>query len=371
MRCLSALPGVFWVRFSGAVLLLSALALLSANGQALPPGQVPPTNPPQTPPTQLAQPAPAESPQDPLAQEPSLSPERFGAVGGDNVALATPNMIGDFIGPNGSITLRDPSGVTRSAVVPLVARGAFKIAENESPRPVDRVYINYNYFSGLGENDGSSNIALHRETIGFEKTCLDGNASIGMRLPFIESSGAGNVGSGVGDLDILLKYAVINNRETGDVLSGGVVVTAPTGRSDLFFLDNTNIHDTLIQPWLGYIFNLDDWYVHGFTSLVVPTDSRDETILFNDVGVGYWLYRSGQDQLITAVAPTLEAHVATPLDHRHSTTDPIVLPDWVVLTAGCSFNLHQRSTLTVGVATPVTGPQPFDLEAIVQLNFRF
>ena len=35
--------------------------------------------------------------------------------------------------------------------VPLIpARvGAFKIAENESPRPHDRVYVNYNYFNDI------------------------------------------------------------------------------------------------------------------------------------------------------------------------------------------------------------------------------
>ena len=27
--------------------------------------------------------------------------------------------------------------------------------------------------------------------------------------------------------------------------------------------------------------------------------------------------------------------------------------------------------LTLGLATPVTGPRPFDLEAIVQFSFRF
>ena len=283
------------------------------------------------------------------------------------MALATPTMIGD----QGPLVVRSPGGATRSAVIPLLAHGAFKVAENESPCPVDRVYINYNYFSGVGEYDGFSNVDLHRETLGFEKTFLDRNASIGLRLPFIESSGSDSVGSGFGDLDIILKYALINDSATGNVLSGGLVITAPTGKSDFFIIDNEQIHDTLIQPWVGYIYNLDDWYLHGFTSLAVATDSRDVTLLFNDVGLGYWVYRTQQDQLITAVAPTFEAHVTTPLDHRHSATDLIVIPDYVALTVGCHIDLHRRSTLTVGVCLPVTGPLPYDAEGIVQLNFRF
>ena len=34
-----------------------------------------------------------------------------------------------------------------------------------------------------------------------------------------------------GDLSVVLKYAFINDRHTGNVLSGGLVITAPTGPS--------------------------------------------------------------------------------------------------------------------------------------------
>jgi len=42
----------------------------------------------------------------------------------------------------------------------------------------------------------------------------------------------------------------------------------------------------------------------------------------------------------------------------------------VDLTFGCYF-LLQRAIAGVAVAVPVTGPKPFDIEAIANLNVRY
>src|SRR5262249_20066000 len=141
---------------------------------------------------------------------------------------------------------------------------------------------------------------LHREVIGFEKTFFDGNASFGMRLPFLQlQDGSGDL-SRVGDLSFILKWALLNDRATGNVFSLGMVVTAPTG--DPFFAVNGNtIHPTILQPYLGYIFNFGNFYVHGFSSVVVPTDSQDVTLLLNDIGVGYWIYRDPQGRMLNGL----------------------------------------------------------------------
>ena len=94
------------------------------------------------------------------------------------------------------------------------------------------------------------------------------------------------------------------------------------------------------------------------------------TLLFNDVSVGYKLYEAGGDRLISAVIPTVEAHITTPLNHRNDSS-VVTAPDLVVLTAGRHFEIGQSATLSVGVAAPVTGPRAFDVEALVQLNYRF
>jgi hypothetical protein len=302
------------------------------------------------------------------------------------------------------VTVQVPVQQVRIVEVPATVHvvspfhAGFKIAEDESPRPEDRVFFNYNYYSdltgpatpfGVPHTDTvnttlngrpatittlvpavpSPQTDLHREIVGFEKTFLGGNASIELRAPVVEQIGADAIGgSDFGDMTVVVKYAFVNDRVSGDVLSAGLAVTVPTGPG-IALPGGDTLRDTLVQPWVGYLWNLDRFYVEGFTSLVVPTDMRDVMLLFNDVGVGYALYRGGAG-LITAVVPTVEAHVTTPLNHR-SADSVVTVPDLVVLTAGSHFEIGRDATLSVGVAAPVTGPRAFDVEALVQLNYRF
>lgn len=259
-----------------------------------------------------------------------------------------------------------------SAIQPLL-----KITENESPAPQDRVYTSYNYYNDVERklNPAPSREVVHREIVGFEKTLLDGNASVGARLPFFELFGddVGNQGL-VGDLSIILKYALLNDRDSGNVASVGLVVTAPTGAD---FTPSgfgaPTIHSTLLQPYVSAIYHMSrDFYVQGFSSVVVPTDGRDVTLLANDVAAGYFVYRDRSgERLLTAVVPTLEVHVNTPLNHRGALTEPIGVSDLVDLTLGTSFGIGSKSFLTIGATAPVTGPRPFDIEAQVLFNCRF
>ena len=51
--------------------------------------------------------------------------------------------------------------------------------------------------------------------LGFEKTFLDGNASFGVRAPFQQGTD-GSVGiDGFGDISLVGKYAVYNDKQTG------------------------------------------------------------------------------------------------------------------------------------------------------------
>jgi Putative MetA-pathway of phenol degradation len=270
------------------------------------------------------------------------------------------------------------------ALVPGV-RG-FKIADNDTPRPMDRVYFSFNYFDELNRAANiRAGVPLHdvrffREAFGLEKTFLDGDASLGFRLPLnsLEAGsprpGLGGSDTDVGDLSIILKYAFWQDRETGDLLAAGLAVTTPTGPDSLLRGVPSGLHSTTLQPWLGYVWNFGDLYIHGFEALDVPTDDRDVTIVYSDVGVGYFVYRNPEeDARISAVAPTVEVHVNTPLDHRglRGSLDPAATPDVVNLTVGMNIEFCQRARLAVGVATPVTGPRPFDWELLAQLRWRF
>jgi hypothetical protein len=145
----------------------------------------------------------------------------------------------------------------------------------------------------------------------------------------------------------------------------GLVVTAPTGPAIPTVVGD--IHSTLFQPWVGGLVSAGDFFAMGFSSLVIPTDGRDVTLLFNDVGVGVLAYRSPDGAW---VAPTAEVHVTTPLNHRNG-HGVVTVPDLVVLTEGVQVGLGGGSSLAVGVAVPVTGPRPFDWEAVVQFNVRY
>ncbi|HJT77290.1 MAG TPA: hypothetical protein VJ739_08810 [Gemmataceae bacterium] len=265
-----------------------------------------------------------------------------------------------------------------------MARG-FPVGENESPRPLDRVFGTFNFYDNVNPRANTqsgflSQANVYVERVGFEKTFLDGNASVGMRLPVntfqAQTSpgfeGIGGTSTAVGDLNILFKYAVVNDRASGNLVSVGLMVTAPTGPDNFagFTFPGLQVHafhNTLLQPFVGYIWYLtDNLYLQGISSVATPTDTNDTTVMFNGLGLSDWLYRSDDCRMISAIIPTAEVHVNTPLNHRHD-----MIADSVDLTQGVSLELYQRAWFTCGVSENVTGPKTFDVEAIAQLNVLF
>ncbi len=222
--------------------------------------------------------------------------------------VSTPPMFGDF-------PVRVPFGVTSTPTL-AISRGKYKIAENESPQPQDRLFLYYNGYFGLIGAIGSQ----HVETLGFEKTLPGGDASVGIRLTFFQQQGGPNAeirSSGISSPNFVLKYAPINNRETGNVLTAGLVVTLPVG--DSVFKSPSGLkpsRPTLIQPAVGYVWNRGNLFLQGFSSLVLPTNHRDEaTALYIDPGVGYRIDLGGS-RLVSAVIPTFEFHANIPLTNR-------------------------------------------------------
>ena len=428
-----------------------------------PPCPEPVREPLQIPPSELK---PGEMPTiTPPSEEPVLGAERFGAGAGETVALATPNMIGDFLGsselrcvpvqittivpqtilvtippgtpvnvtqgfwivpPNNNPNFElipaqpgqppPPNAINRAPIVvtfPTSTTGnqtalvtanlplttttqacsripavchEFKISEDESPRPQDRVYVSENYydhvFTSVNRQFGSDvgNMSVNQATAGFEKTFFSGNASIGMRIPY-NSLNVWNSGNpqengeftDIGDLTIILKIVLWEDRETGTLISGGLAVTVPTGADSFgnagFTLGCT--HSTLLQPYLGYIWTRGDFFLHGFSAVEIPTASGDSVIMYNDIGAGYFVLRDPTRQFLVGVAPTVELHVNTPLSNQGNITTPGWTPDVVDVTEGVTFLFRRPVSIAIGVAEPITGPRPFGIEAIAQLNVRF
>ncbi len=316
----------------------------------------------------------------------------LGGVGGaPSSAFA---MIGDASPPVGIIRASAAPGPptppppgARSQIAPSV-RG-FKIAENQSPVPQDRFYFNMNYFNDVNKTLDRAfqapiqGIEIYRYVFGFEKTFNGGMGSVGIRVPIdnvfarsaVSGLNQGGNSTAMGDLTVYIKHIFAINKVTGSVASGGVAIspqTAPGRFGGAPFLAPSN--STSIQPFFAFLINHDRLYFQGFTAIDVPADPAQPTLIYNDLGLGYYLYRDNQsNRLITAVAPTVEAHINTPINHTgaYNAFDKNGTPDIVNITSGLNTRFRQNSILTMGVVTPVTGPRPFSIEGTVLLNVYF
>jgi hypothetical protein len=264
-------------------------------------------------------------------------------------------------------------GSTAAATVPF--HSAFEISENEIPRPMDRVYVMYNYYSDVAASGlayGLPGAQVHRELVGGEKTFLSGNASVGIRLPIFETFGNSSIAnSQLGDTSIIFKYALWLDRRSADVLSAGMVLTLPTGLA-LQVPGQSSVNSTYFQPWVGGIKHFGNLYFMDFTSVAAPTDARDITFFFDDLALGFLAYRnSAPGAFLRGILPDLELHVNIPLDHANLSSVPIGYPPTVDFTGGSYFFLGRGALLGMAAGTPLTGPKPYGVEAFVSLNYFF
>jgi hypothetical protein len=276
---------------------------------------------------------------------------------------------GNFLAPKNLALL---AGNSTDAQIQAITRGVFLLTGATS-LPLTGLQIYDRPF------DRSTATALRVDatetylgTFGFEKTFLNGDASVGLRAPIIGWQGDGSLReSDFGDLSLVLKYALLNGGPGGDVVSTGLVVTAPTGPSIRLAEGGSALHPTLFQPYLAGLWTRGRFYAQGFTSLAVPTDFREPAVWFNDVGAGYTVYSDPASGFLTALTPTLELHLNTPLGHEGLGGGAVTVPDSLSLTGGMHFTFFNRVRFTAGAGTPMTGPHPFDFAAFAQFNVLF
>ncbi len=327
----------------------------------------------------------------------------FGAASGPE--SASPHMLGDFLATSfGTVTFQDASvGVFVLQNTRSPFGRSFKVAENQSARPQDRIFADFNYFQASGVN-------IQRFSTGFEKRVLEGQASFGLKIPYYTDnpdplapprSQFGDFGaspaseSAAGDLTTIFKYAPYMDRISGDTLTLGLAITAPTGSGTLAGVEplytTTVKHRGSIQPFVGYLLpTASGWFLQGFSSIDAPFSSGDTTWWFNDVSIGKYINR-GDNYVVSAIIPTMEVHVNSPIggDTIAVTgftpaasgiigvnSGPVVraggtfqVYNQVNLNTAITFELNRRSTLALGLVTPLveTG-RPFNSELQVQFN---
>lgn len=303
--------------------------------------------------------------------------ENFGAASApDSGALY---MIGDYI--NAGVGNGDFGNNT---INPFGVR-SFKLAENNGAHLACRYYVNYSWFEGVG---GAS--LLGRVVIGGERIVGDGATSIGAQIPmyFVDpirnDLGLHTFGStdtknaDVGDLVLIAKRQIFRSAQ-GDLVTAGAALQVPTGPSTIADMDTggeqiESDHNGSLQPFIGTFYWLGEgFFIQYFLALDVPFDSKDATIMFNDLQFGHYM-PTGRRRGITAITPSFELHVNNPLNNRVQTDPnapfamPVVYKDQVNVTTGLTLTFNQQTTLTLGLVVPIASIRTFDFELLAQLN---
>ena len=367
-----------------------------------------------------------EQPLDDLA----VLPGGFGAAPG--AFSAAPSMIGDFFG-NGlgvqpNFLLLDPnsnnvtiglanttgtgdtglSNTKQVAATVAVAGGdrRFKMADNSSPLPRDRIFFNYHHFHNALTDVNLQRQHLDRYTFGLERTFWDQLASIEMRVPFAgglaaEQSvqSAETTGTEFGNMSLTLKGLLLSDDTRA--LSAGLAMVFPTGSnatvisSSAISLEFKN-ESFYLQPFVGYFEQLNDRVFHQFFAQVdcdtsgselriftAAADSAEvlysQNLLYLDYQLGWWWYRATDEEGLRGIAPIVELHYTTTLEDLDTgelgqgvfVQNP--RRDILNLTAGLYFQLSDTGSLKVASAAPLRpgSDKLFDAEFGVQYERRY
>jgi hypothetical protein len=334
---------------------------------------------------------PGESPPPKVADADDAKPEPIEIKTVDaKTDRIKPPRVPEFFGDQSPIgSLRQlPSGqILGGGAIFVPSARYFKISDNNSPRPQDSATFSFNYFYDLFPEvntrlgGGIQHTRIHREIFGMEWADDDGDYSFGLRLPINTYNAANTVpgldgtSTDIGDLTAFWKFRLWSDDATGSLLSAGLAVTPPTATGSFAGSNNTKVfHNTCLQPFAGWIWRRGRFYLQGFSAVDAPTDLNDVVILQNSLGMGYFLYQKcNSTEGITAVVPTVEVHVNTPLNHRGvlAFTDPAGNPDQVNITAGVNFEYGDASSSGVAFSTPVTGPRMFSFQILFQVRYRY
>ena len=225
-----------------------------------------------------------------------------------------------------------PSPRSTPALAPSVR--AFKISENQSPRPQDRVFFSFNFFENVNQSVNKAfgspvtNMRVYRYVWGVEKTFNNGMGSVGIRLPLNTLTADSTrpkqfstpTSTSLNDLSVYAKYILCQNVKTGSLVSVGMLIAPRPARGDV---RQQQVHPadpherTCNRSWPTSTTSGEKFYVQGFSAYQTPVNPRDVMLAFNDVVFGYYLYQSQDpDRFLTGVVPVFEVHTNIPLNHR-------------------------------------------------------
>lgn len=288
--------------------------------------------------------------------------------------------------------------------------GRTTMADNNSPMPRDRIFLDFNYFHNAVF--GPITLPANRFAPGFEKTFLNENASLECRVPMAVTLSSNLVTNStdvlkyqVGDVMIAGKFLLFKNRRRA--ITAGVGVSIPTADDfSLSLADGTNLllieNETVrVIPYIATLLTPNpDRFCQVFLSL--DTDVNGNSVFYNpgalvngsggdaefegvlqannilrlDVSAGNWIFRNRQRR-ITDLAAVVEAHLSTDVsDPDVINTDNLLIGTTsratiLNMTFGTHMYFGPRTNLTAGYGVPLTDDRGFDGELRVFLNRYF
>jgi hypothetical protein len=336
--------------------------------------------------------APSTSPEgtSPAPTAPGSGSADAGLPGGLGAVAASESpgvhMIGDFFGSGYFL-----GGTDGFATVPGAGGDRrFKATDNLSPLPQDRVFFNYHHFHNAVSDIDAVNRSVDRFTFGYEKTCLDQTVSFEVRVPFAsgldsaQSFGSEDtVATEFGNIALTVKALLWQHNSLS--FASGLATVLPVaedasveGDGTFTLLENNAVH---LQPYVGVsyanpcrrLFSTAYLAVDfdangnalstgsaspGFAPILTPLgDVRDQTLLFVDWQLGYWLYQDyGHIGYLNGIAPVIELHYSQALEDPVDLgvyTNPFGRADLLNLTAGLVFDFRRAATVTVYGAAPL------------------
>jgi hypothetical protein len=378
------------------------------------------------------QPPPSLQPSQPARQPVRRAPR---SLQESNLRLASvPNMFGDLGLATATIVAgRDPNGqLGFSSEVDLPTSGGsrrVKIAENDSPIPVDRVFFNYNHFHNLfqlserppappGAPPTVRQVSIDRYTVGVEKTMAGGEYSVEVRLPFNgtfdeQLQTVGVDGRNIGNLALVFKSLLYSDE--GLAIGAGLGLDTPTGGDTIGRIGQANIrfnNQALhVLPYIGFLVAPGDptwgwnngFFFSGFAQIDIATEGNsvnllapgapaarslgkftEQNLAFLDLGLGYWLYRNPYAERLTGLSVITELHYTTALQNSDVLSLDLPAADIAIASSGNRFDvlngtigvqmlLFELSSLRIAGVFPLRSEDQrfFDSEVQVQFNRRF
>lgn len=301
-----------------------------------------------------------------------------------------------LFGQNICVNLPNPAGGG------LVGRN--KYFDNGTPLPHDRVYLFYNHigdFQGLG-----AGFDVNRYVFGFERTFLNNNASVEVRLPFAGTANSDQTlgqdlavnDAEFGNIGILVRTVVY--RTPNFVAVVGLGVSLPTAADSQMLVGDFPVaiienRTWLLQPIFGMAWAPNDSFyaqmglqfdldpsgnpVHGFGTSGLSRIGvlNDQGYLYLSGAIGSWIYRAPEATL-SAVALQGELHY----NRSFGSSDVVQGGNLTVAalgsnidvlygTTGAIFELGEQTRLSLGVSFPLGGDHLYDWNLIAQLNYAF